>query len=306
LSGAALRVVALVNAAAGALGGKSPQDFAKILAAAFAARGVAAEVKFVSGDDIAAAAEGAKARAAARDIDAGAVGGGDGTVRTVAGVLAGSDVPLGLIPLGTLNHFARDLGVPADLDAAVAVIAGGVMQAVDVAEVNGEAFVNNSSIGVYPYMVLDRERRRSLHGLGKWAAMALAAARTLRYLPLRRLKIRAGGEAEPHRTPCAFVGNNEYALAMPGLGRRERLDGGTLCLYVARAEGRLALLWLAVRGAFGLVREARDLRQLRAFEAEITARTSRLPVALDGEVRVLRTPLRYRVRPRALRVFVPA
>jgi diacylglycerol kinase family enzyme len=300
-----MKVVALINAGAGTVERHEPEAFVERLAAGFAAHGVEVEIELLNGDEIGLAAERARARAAAAEIDAIAVGGGDGTIRTVAGVLAGSDVPLGLLPLGTLNHFARDLGVPSDLDAAVAVIAGGATQAVDVGEVNGEVFVNNSSIGVYPYMVLDRERRRSLHGLTKWTAMALAAVRTLRYLPLRRLSIRAGGRAEPFRTPCAFIGNNEYGLTMPALGKREKLDDGELCLYVARADGRLALLWLALRAALGFVREARDLRTLRAPEADISARLSRLPVALDGEVHVLRPPLRYRVRPRALRVFVP-
>jgi diacylglycerol kinase family enzyme len=260
-------------------------------------------VEVVAGDAIRTAAERARERAVAGAIDGVAVGGGDGTIRTVAGVLADSGVPLGLLPLGTLNHFARDLGIPPDLQGAVAAIARGRVQAVDVAEVNGEVFVNNSSIGIYPYMVLDRERRRSLHGLTKWTAMALAVFRTLRYLPLRRLAIRAGGRDEPSRTPCVFVGNNEYDLAAPALGRRARLDAGELCLYVAQAEGRLALLWLAVRAGLGILRETRDLRKLRVAAAEIAARTSRLPVALDGEVARLRPPLRYRIRPRALRVF---
>jgi diacylglycerol kinase family enzyme len=300
-----LKLIALINAGAGSVERREPNGFREALAAAFSARGVAAEIEFLTGDEIPDAADRARRRAVAGEVDGVAVGGGDGTIRTVAGVLVDSGVPLGLLPLGTLNHFARDLGVPFDIEGAVAVIAGGRVLAVDVGEVNGEVFVNNSSIGVYPYMVLDRERRRSLHGLTKWMAMVPAVVRTLRYLPLRRLSIAAGGWDEPCRTPCVFVGNNEYDLSLPALGRRASLNDGELCLYVARPQERLSLLWLAVRAGRGLVRETRDLRKLRVASTEISSRTSRLLVALDGEVATLRPPLRYRVRPKALRVFVP-
>jgi diacylglycerol kinase family enzyme len=153
--------------------------------------------------------------------------------------------------------------------------------------------------------VLERERRRRRHGLSKWTAMALAVLRLLRHLPLRRLSICGEGWVEPVRSPIVFVGNNEYRLAAPAFGRRERLDGGALCLYVARAQSRLSLLWLAARATLGLLRGARDLRKVMVPAADIASRTSRLLVSLDGEVQVLRPPLHYRSRPRALRVFVP-
>jgi diacylglycerol kinase family enzyme len=272
---------------------------------AFARRGATADLNILPGSRIREAAKCALERAAGGEIDAVAVGGGDGTVGAVASVLAGTDMALGVLPLGTLNHFARDLGLPLDLDAAVAVICAAQARAIDVGEVNGQVFINNSSVGLYPYMVLDRERRRSKHGQAKWAAAILAALRTLRYLPVRRLSIRAEGWSEPCRTPCLFVGNNEYSLAGPSLGRREQLDQGALSLYVARRQSRIALLWLALRSALGLVDQGRDLRVLSVRSAEIASRTSRLPVAIDGEVAVLRPPLHYRIRPGALRVFVP-
>jgi diacylglycerol kinase family enzyme len=274
--------------------------------AAFATHRISAEILLLPGEELLAAAKRARARAEAGEIDAVVVGGGDGTISTVAGVLAGTGIPLGLLPLGTLNHFAKDLGLPLDLDGAVAAIAAGVPRPIDVAEVNDKVFVNNSSIGLYPYMVLDRDRRRRLHGLAKWTAMALAAFRALRYLPVRRLSIRAEGWSEPCRTPCLFIGNNEYSLAMPELGRRASLQDGALCLYVARAQGRLHLLWLALRAALGFFEEMRDLRNLTVASVEIDARTSRLLVARDGEVEFLRPPLRYRARPGALQVLLPA
>jgi diacylglycerol kinase family enzyme len=301
-----LRVLVLVNAGAGTARHQSDEVLRAGLAAAFERAAVAAEFAFVPSRELGAAAEQARERAALGEIDAVVVGGGDGSVRTVAAVLAGTGVPLGILPLGTLNHFAKDLGIPVSLDAAVRVVAARQTRAVDVAEVNGQVFINNSSIGIYPYMVLDRERRREKHGLAKWTAMALAVVRTIRYFPRRRLSISAEGWTEPYRTPCLFVGNNQYRLAGRSLGRRETLDRGELCLYVAKHETPLGLAWLALRSALGLIDESRDLRTARASSAEITSRASRLLMALDGEATIVRPPLRYRTRPRALRVFAPS
>jgi diacylglycerol kinase family enzyme len=300
------RVVALVNPAAGTAERLSPEGFSEELAAAFAASGVAIQVELVPGDRLRQAAERAAERASRGEIEGVVVGGGDGSIHTVAGVLAGTGIPLGVLPLGTLNHFAKDLGIPTDVEGAVAAIAKGDLRAVDVAEVNGLVFVNNSSIGIYPSMVLDRERRRRLEGRAKWVAMVLAALRTLRHFPLRRLAICAAGWTEPCRTPCVFVGNNEYELARKSFGTRERLDRGELWLCVAKPQSRLSLLWLAFRAGIGLLRQSRDLRTFNVDAAEIVSRRKRLLVALDGEVEFLRAPLRYRTRPGALRVFVPA
>jgi diacylglycerol kinase family enzyme len=302
---APMRVAALINASAGTVEREEATALGSILADAFNRHGLSADLQFLPGDQLRDAAEAARLKASSGAIDAVAVGGGDGTISTVAAILAGTGIPLAVLPLGTLNHFAKDLGIPADLDEAVAVISAGNIRPVDVATVNGEVFVNNSSIGIYPYMVVDRERRRSRHGQSKWVAMFWALLRMLRYFPLRRLSIRAEGWSEPCRTPCVFVGNNEYCLDASSFGTRERLDAGTLCLYVARQQSRLALLWLAFRSAIGLLDRKQDLRIFKSSSVDISSRTSRLLVAMDGEVSVMRSPLEYRVRPGALRVFVP-
>ena len=107
------------------------------------------------------------------------VGGGDGSVGAAAQALAGSEAALGILPLGTLNHFARDLGIPFELDRAAALIADGHVRAVDVAEVNGRVFVNNSATGLYPLMVVDRESQQHRLGRSKRLAMLVASLRTL-------------------------------------------------------------------------------------------------------------------------------
>ena len=177
---------------------------------------------------------------------------------------------------------------------------------IDVGEVNGIVFINNSSIGVYPYMVLDRERLRRT-GLRKWTAMALAGLHMLRVFPIRRLRVRAEGWVEPCRTPCLFVGNNKYGLNLRALGRRERLDGSELWFYIVKHQTRLSLLWFTLRSLLGLANSKHDLRVFGAKQADIGARARKkhLAVALDGEVVFLRPPLHYRIRAGDLRVYAP-
>jgi diacylglycerol kinase family enzyme len=305
LPNARLRVAALLNASAGTIERQGAETLRDVLASAFEKHGIVAVLEFLPGSELRSAAKRARQQVIDGKLDAVVVGGGDGSVRTVASVLAGSDIRLGIVPLGTLNHFARDLGISFIVERAVATIAARVERAVDVGEINDVLFVNNSSIGLYPYLVLERERRRRRKRLSKWIAMMLAMPRVLRNLPIFRLTIVIEGTVEPCRSPCVFVGNNEYRITAPGLGTRERLDRGELCVYVAKTQGRLSMFWLACRCILGLVRQQRDLRIFRGATADISSRRKRLLVAFDGEVATMRSPLHYKIRPRALRVFAP-
>jgi diacylglycerol kinase family enzyme len=300
------RVVALINVGAGAFRQRHAAEIKSALGASLARHGVEAGIDFVDGEGLRGAVSRALARARSGKIDAVIIGGGDGSVRTAASVLADSSVPLGILPLGTLNHFAKDLGIPLQLAEAAAVIAAGRLRAVDLAEVNDETFINNSSIGIYPYMVIERDRRRARHKLAKWMAMVPAFFRMMRHFPRRRLRISAEGFARPYRTPCLFVGNNEYAMELFTVRRRHRLDSGELWFYVVKPREPLEFFWMVCRLCFGRMDQARDLDTFQLAEAEVSAKTSRLPVALDGDVQLMHTPLRYRSRPKALSVIVPS
>ena len=293
-----------MNSSAGTAAGKKRDDLRAELEGAFSKHAISANFEFVPGSQLQAAAERAVKRATAGEIDAIVAGGGDGTIHTVASAVAGTDIPLGIIPLGTLNHFAKDLKIPLAVENAVAVISGGVHRSVDVGEVNGEIFINNSSIGIYPYVVLDRDRRRKRQGLSKWPAMIMAGFRAFWNLPLHRLRIRAQNWQEACRSPCVFIGNNEYHLKGSSFGSRERLDGGELCLFVARRQSRLGLLWVAVRCVAGVVDQS-DLRTVATPAVDVSSRRKRLLVAFDGEIQWMQTPLHYRTRPAALRVLAP-
>ncbi len=298
------RVVALMNASAGAFSKTLADDVENALKTAFASHDVDAKIVFVEGERLRAAVEQALARAERGEIEAIVIGGGDGSVRIAASVLAGTTVPLGVLPLGTLNHFAKDLGIPLQVEAAAALIVAGRTRRIDLAEVNGETFINNSSIGIYPYMVIDRERRRAEHKIAKWMAAVPAFFRMMRHFPRRRLHIAAEDFARPYRTPCLFVGNNEYGMELFSFGRRQRLDAGRLWFSVVKPRSPWEFFLMVCRLCFGRMDQARDLDTFQVTEADVSAKSSRLPVALDGDVQIMQTPLHYHSRPRALTVIV--
>lgn len=231
--------------------------------------------------------------------------GGDGTISAIASLLVGTDRILGVLPRGTLNHFARDLGIPPDLEGAATVILEGVARSVDVGEVNGKVFLNNSSLGMYPSIVRHRESQQERLGRSKWAALLWATLRVLRRTPAITVRVEAHGKERVARTPLLFIGNNEYEMTGFQVGTRRRLDAGELWLYLTRKSSAWALIRLAVRALFGTIHEAEDFEALRVREARIETRRPRLHVATDGEVGWFDSPLHYRIRPGALRVMLP-
>lgn len=294
----------MLNKGAGAIQHRGDHDAREAVLSAFALHGIDADAKVLPGSELAAAARSAAEMAKRNELDAVVAAGGDGTIGTVASALVDTDVPLGIIPLGTLNHFARDLGIPLQLEDAVNVIAEANAKPVDAAEVNGHIFLNNSSIGVYPYMVLERERRRR-HGVAKWAAMVWGAFKVVQLFPIRRFHVDAQGRSETCRTPCLFVGNNRYRLDLLGLGRRDRMDGGELWLYIAKQHTRLSLVWFTFRALLGLTEPGKDLLSFDTNRAKISSKRKRLNVATDGEIHWMAPPLHYRTRPGALRIYRP-
>jgi diacylglycerol kinase family enzyme len=297
-----MRVIALVNRHAGAIEAASKEPTPDAIAAALITAGLDAEVRAVRGSQLA-----DEARAAAsQGADVVIAAGGDGTVSAVAGALAGGQTPMGVLPVGTLNHFAKDLGLPLDLAHAAQTIASGSVQRVDVGRVGDRVFINNSSLGVYARALIDRDARRDMHGLSKWPAMALAVLKVFKRRPLSRIWLNVDGEELFRKTPLVFIGNNRYELELLRVGKRTTLTGGELSLYIANTSSRWGMLKLALRGALGRLRQSRDFEYLTASQVRIEAPSRRrLRVALDGEVAPLEPPLHYRIWPQALPVIVP-
>ncbi|HSE33690.1 MAG TPA: diacylglycerol kinase family protein [Pyrinomonadaceae bacterium] len=231
--------------------------------------------------------------------------GGDGTVNTVAGCIVGTPKILGVLPTGTLNHFAKDLRLPLDLPEAIETIARGNTAVVDVGEVNGHVFVNNSSLGLYPHIVEERDKQQRL-GSGKWAAFLWAALSVLRRYPFVDVRLTLGGMSVERRTPFVFVGNNRYEMEGLSIGARAHLDGQQLSLYTTKRISRWGLFVLGLRALFRRLRNDNDFLEASAKEIWIHTRHRHLRVALDGEVRILTPPLHYRILPQSLRVIVPS
>jgi diacylglycerol kinase family enzyme len=231
-------------------------------------------------------------------------GGGDGTLSAIAGALVDSEIALGVLPLGTLNHFAKDMGLPLGEEDAIRTALAGNAVAVDVGEVNGRIFLNNSSIGLYPRIVRFRNAERS-KGRNKWLAFLHAIFAILRRHGLFHVELQIDEtKSVSRRTAFVFMGNNEYEKSGLNIGARQRLDGGHLWLCLPRRGGRIDLLRLAVLALIGGLQD-RDLECLTAAAVAIKTHKSELDVALDGEVFRLTGPLAYRIRRRALKVIAP-
>jgi diacylglycerol kinase family enzyme len=230
--------------------------------------------------------------------------GGDGTVSTVAAAVARAGKTLAILPTGTLNHFARDAGIPFDLDAAAAVIAGGRARAVDIGVINDHVFLNNVSIGNYPRMVHDREALEE-RGHTRPVAAAMAIARTWWNLRKLTVALDIDGRRLIRRSPFIVAGNGEYLLSGLSLGTRPQISDGRLSLYVAPPTGRVGALALPLRAMIGTLDRYEQFETHTATMITAAFRHRRIGVAIDGEVCDLETPLHLTVRRGALRLLVP-
>ena len=208
------------------------------------------------------------------------------------------------IPTGTLNHFARDAGIPTAIDQAIAVIGAGRERACDVGFVNGNVFLNNVSLGSYPRMVHERDGLEQ-NGRSRTVATAIAVSRTWWRLRKLTAMLAVDGQQVLRRSPFIVVGNGSYVLSGLSLGRRDQIADGRLSLYVAPSTGRIGVLSLPFRALAGRLEEYERFETFCAERITATFRHRRIETGIDGEVRVLESPLNFEVRRGALRVLVP-
>ena len=235
------------------------------------------------------------------------VAGGDGTVSSAAAVLAGTSTALAVLPGGTLNHFARDHGIPTDLDEALQVAEHGRVAPVDVGYVNDQVFLGTSSVGAYVRFVETRNRLE--RHVGYWLASLAAAARILRTLRNVRVTLETDGETRVYCAPLALVAVGERLLAPPKLGRLASDPGGALHVVVPRGRRQARRFARAyARMDRGVAVESRPLGLDDALvqRLRLDLPMALVKVALDGEIRRLRTPLEYRLERGALQLVVPA
>jgi diacylglycerol kinase family enzyme len=229
--------------------------------------------------------------------------GGDGTTSAVASALVKKDVPLGLLPMGTLNHLAKDLGVPMELDGAVDVICTGNVAKIDVGEINDKYFVNNVSMGFYPKIVRLRERWRPY--IGKWAALVPAVILVLLRLPFFRATLNWNGGSTRIFAPLIFIGNNPYETTWPDTGKRSCLNTGVLWIVFLKSHrlwDNFKAILAALRGNHAT---APELEVMELKELSVRSFRRKLVVGIDGELVRHRSPLKLRIHPESLKVMVP-
>ncbi|HUS00030.1 MAG TPA: diacylglycerol kinase family protein [Pyrinomonadaceae bacterium] len=288
----------IINSGSGSVLG---EETSISLRARFIAYGIPANIHLISeGTDMESVV-----REAVRDGEVIVAGGGDGTVSAVATEVSRAGKTLGVLPLGTLNNFSKDLGVPQDLADAVATIAEGHVRLIDLAEVNGRTFINNSSIGLYPRIVHRREQEQRQLGKSKWSAAFSATLQMFRLSPFLKVRIEIDGKSFLRKVPFVFVGNNEYEMELYNIGRRTSLQDGKLSVYFLHRGGRMGVVLLVLRTIFGALRQWKDFEEVNTEEITIQTRKKMMLVALDGEVVTMQTPLVYKARPGALKVIVP-
>lgn len=257
-------------------------------------------------DPEAALPERLRAAAGTPGIDAVVVAGGDGTIACAAQVLVGGDTPLGMVPLGTMNLLAKDLGIPVDLDAAVAALRTGEARAIDVGEVNGHVFLINSVLGLPARMAKHREARRGRMAALDYLRMGLGLLRHMGRYPRLTVTGSIAGRTERLRVRALVIVSNDYDEAPGQILARSRVDGGDLTLYVLRKLSAYRMARLGLGFALGSWRHLPGVERHVVTELTISAPRRSLRVMNDGEVRLVASPLRYRIRPRALTVIGPA
>ncbi len=244
--------------------------------------------------------------AISQGYDVVAAAGGDGTINAVASaIIDNTSIKLGIIPRGTLNHFARALNIPTDMEQAVQTIVAGHLAKVDVGQVNEQIFLNNSSVGLYPAMVRMRQSLQK-SGVSKWPAAIWASIRI--FSRFRRLSLElqpAEGEVVQHKTSMLFVGNNAYDTAFPALGTRTSLQKGQIWIMMPKSATRPGLIAGFLKMLTGRESPA-DALTMEVTKLTVKSKRRSFKVALDGEVMQLQSPLEYSTRPKSLRVIVPA
>ena len=261
--------------------------------------GQAIDLHLIEGKDIAAAVK----AAAGRPIVA--IGGGDGTQGSAAAAFANSETAQVVLPLGTRNHLAKQLGMPGDLAEAAKVARNGTAEPIDLAKASDASrervFVNNASIGLYTKLVRERDKRWG----PKWLGTIPATWIVLRTLRAKALHLRIDGKRERVVTPLLFIGNNRYSLDAGSVGQRESLSDGVLSLFVVARQSPLALVGFACRALLGKADPANDFCALADAREVVIEGSGEIDVAFDGEVERMALPLTFAIMPGALKVLVP-
>lgn len=276
---------------------------------ALQAAGRRGEILMAGGDELPRIADEAVGRAV-REHSAVVAVGGDGTLSAVAAAAHAQGCPMGVVPLGTFNFFARTHGIPTDAAQATAALLEAAVQPVQVGTVNGRVFLVNASVGLYPELLEDRESHKSRFGRNRAVALASTVVSMLREHRQLRLQIQSGQAVRELRTSTLFVGNNRLQLERVGVAEAPAVEEGRIAVVVLKPMGMIATVGLLLRGALGTLGDA---DQVETFDFQRLVVRPWLPygrrgikVAYDGEVAWMRGPLEFQVAEQPLYLLKPA
>ena len=297
---AASPLIFVINAASGR---NDPDATRQVIEQTLHANGRVGELLYAKPGELANVARKGAAKARARRSAVVAVG-GDGTINAVAQAAYIDNCPMGLVPQGTFNYFARTHGIPTDAAGAMQALLNSVPVPVQVGLINDQVFLVNASVGLYPDLLQDREAYKVRFGRSRLVAFAAALVTLLVRHRQLHLRIERSAGACEVKTPTLFVGNNRLQLEQVGLPEAQALDEGCIAAVMLRPIGSLAILWLLFRGAFGSLGEADTVESFKFHRMLVTPRPARggrkVKVAFDGELSHMSVPLDFRVAPKPL------
>lgn len=231
--------------------------------------------------------------------------GGDGTLNAVASKLKYTDIPMGILPLGTFNNVARVLNIPQDLLQAAEVIATGTPKNVHLGTINDRIYLNNASLGLYPLFIQKREQynqRLGRHTLNAYTSGLDVLIRDHKEL---KLSLTVDGQVYPVKTSLVFFGNNKLQLQEMNLNIAECAEEGHVAGIVVAKSDKLSLFRMLFQLIKGDLEHAKDVYSFAADQVVVDSKSKTLTVAVDGEIEELKTPLTLAVAKNALSIMVP-
>ena len=291
----------ILNRESGTIMKLGPDEVATELQEIFEKLGSKAEIQKVNAKEVQEALETARDG----DSDAVIVGGGDGTVASAATIFAGHEKPLGILPFGTFNLAARDVGMPLDWREAAKLLVVSPMGEMDALEVNGKLYLCLVVLGFYPSLAIGQAEYH-----GSWIVKSIrtlwSSFKSAATFPPLRLRLSNGDSVQSYRTRLALMANNDYEDIFGIIPTRRTLDAGYFTVYISKHGSRLGFLKSCVTWIMGRWKEDREIAVLRATELEINVkRQRRVSVMMDGELEKITLPFTVKIRPKALRAIIP-
>ncbi len=291
----------ILNRESGTLMKLGPDQVEQELRAILEALGCKAEIHNVKASEVQAALEAARDGAA----DAVIVGGGDGTVASAATIFAGHEKPLGILPFGTFNLAARDVGMPLDWQEAARLLVTSPVAKIDLLEVNGSLYLCLVVLGFYPTQVMGQAEYH-----GSWIVKSVRtlwhSLQSAATFPPLHLRLSDGVSVQTYRTRLALMANNDYEDMFGIIPTRRSLDAGYFTVYISRHQSRFGFLKSCVTWIMGRWKQDREISVMRATELQIDVkRKRRVSVMMDGELEKIDLPFTVKLRPKALRAIVP-